>query len=124
MTRPCRACDGTGEHRYLIGTRPDGYSRKRRRPRTWEATEPCPVCRGTGKQTDHTPASDDRGLTEEIRKRDDEIARLLKSETDLEAEVNRALAAIPSEFVGNDQWENGIIRMAAALAASRVRETK
>ena len=42
-----------------------------------------------------------------------------KSDLDYQAEISRAMAFIPSEFFGNDAWENAIGRMAAALVNLR-----
>lgn len=58
-----------------------------------------------------------RGLRERI-------AMLEASEKCLEREVQSALETIPTRFVGNDAWQNGIIRMATEIEILRAALTQ
>ena len=77
---------------------------------TIDPAHPCLVIWSSGAVEQIDALLADMGKAQEA-----EINRLRESEKCLEREVQSALGAMPTEFVGNDAWQNGIMRMASEI---------
>jgi len=47
-------------------------------------------------------------------RRENALLRYRNGDSDYNGEIHRALFAIPTEFIGNDAWENAVERLAAS----------